>query len=665
MALRTVGQAQRKAMVKNLRTGTKLIILCSTFLIAIGVTVYGLVAEKRIAINFARKELVGNQYLTTLREVYTAILTTWTNGSQGGQTIGSADEVLKTLSTAGANADGILQTRESRQALAAALSDLWAGKAQGVDADALVLDALAKGRSLASRIGDDSNLALDPELDSYYLQDIVVTRMPAFLGQFGEMRTLLHRTAAPGADANERKAEFLVLDGRLRSTIEGIKDDLAAAYRANPDGSVARSIDVAFATMISGTEAYLEQLSASTRGREVTDGDRTSLDVLLTATAQNAVKAWAAAQDELDQLLRGRIDRLHGKMILSLGVTGALVALSILIAMMTHRHIVRPLERLEHTASAVRETKNYNLRIDYSSQDEIGRLAVAFNEMLSELAAAREREMSKRAELARVARLTTIGELAASIAHEISQPLTAMVTYGNLCQRWLAETPPNLDKTRTALQRIASDGQRASGVIATIRAMFKKETQEWTPVDVDDLLREALALVNGELRNQKIEVQTKLASGLPPVLGDRVQLQQVILNLLTNAVDAMRPVTDHPRLLRVESRAHDPVAILITVEDSGTGINPEDIDRIFDPFFTTKSNGMGLGLSICRKFIAAHGGRLWASPAAPHGSVFHLVLPIHSLGAGSADGPSAAASFEKQSSKSNAGPRQDQADLSV
>ena len=644
-------------MFKNLRTGTKLIILCSTFLVAIGVTVYSLIAEKQIAISFARKELVGNQYLATLRNVYAAILTTGTNGSSGGQTIGSAGDMLKTLSTAGADADGILQTGEPRQALAAALRTLWAGEVRGADADALVLDALAKGRSLASRIGDDSNLALDPELDSYYLQDIVVAKMPTFLGQLAEMRALVRRTDAAGADATGSKAEFLVLDGRLRSTIEGVKDNLAAAYRGNSDGSVAPSIDALFATMISGTEAYLEQLGTS--------GDRTSLDVHLAATAADGVKAWAAAQDELDRLLRRRIDGLRGKMILSLGVTGALAALSILIAIMTHRHIVRPLERLERAASTVRETRNYNLRIEYRSQDEIGRLAVAFDEMLSELAAAREREISKQAELARAARLTTIGEMAASIAHEISQPLTAMVTYGNLGQRWLARTPPDLDKTREALQRIARDGQRAAQVIATLRAMFRKETQERTPVNVDDLLREVLALLDAELRNEKIEVETRLASGLPPVVGDHVQLQQVILNLLTNAVDAMRPVTDRARLLRVESSTHNPAGILITVEDSGTGIKPEDIDRIFDPFFTTKSNGMGLGLSICRKFIEAHGGRLWASPAMPHGSVFHLALPCDSPGAESADAPSAVASIERQSKSSNAGPWQDQADLAV
>jgi signal transduction histidine kinase len=614
---------------KNLPTSLKLIILCSTFLVAISVTIYSLVAEKQIAIDFARKELVGNRYLTTLREVYGAILTTRMNGQQA---IGSADEIIKALSAAGADADGILQTGEARQALTATLRDLWGGEVKGGNADALVLDALAKGRALASRVGDDSNLALDPDLDSYYLQGIVVTRLPTFLGQLGEMRALLHRAAATGADANERKVRVLVLDGLLRSTIDGMKHDLGAAHRGNSDGTLAQSVDAAFATLISNAETYLGALRASTSGLAAEVGDGTSLDTSLAATVADALKAWAAAQDALDRLLRRRIDGLLGKMAFSLGLTGMLAAFSILIAVMTHWHIVRPLERLEHTASTVRETRNYNLRIDYGSRDEIGRLAIAFNDMLAEIAAAREREMSKQAELARIAQLTTMGEMAASIAHEINQPLAAIVTSGNAGLRWLNRTTPELDETRASLQRIVRDGQRASQVIASVRALFKKDTQARTPVDVDDLLREALALVDGELQNQKIVLRTRFAGALPPVLAERIQLQQVILNLLSNAIDAMRPVTNRVRLLRVESAVHDSDGILITVEDSGTGIDPEDIDRIFDPFFTTKSNGMGLGLSICRSFIEAHGGRLWASAATPHGSIFHVALPRHSPG---------------------------------
>jgi signal transduction histidine kinase len=609
---------------KNLRTSTKLIILCSTFIVAIGVTAYGLVVEKRIAIDFARKERVGNRYLATLRETYAAILTIGTRSA-------SADETVAALSAAGADADGVLQTAELRRALTEALRDLSAKKAEGGNTDALVLDALGKGRDLAARIGDDSNLALDPDLDSYYLQDVVVAKFPAFLGHLGEMHTLFHGTAPAGAGAHEPRVRFLVLDGLVRSIVDAMTRNLAAAYRGNADGSLRQSIDAEFATVISQTESYLGKLNASTSGSEARNVDA-ALDDLHAATVKNAIKAWAAGQAELDRLLQQRLDGLVGKMSLSLGLIGALAALSILIAIMTHRHIVRPLERLEHTASTVRETKNYSLRIEHGSRDEIGRLAVAFNDMLSELDAAREREMSKQAELARVERLTTMGEMAASIAHEINQPLAAIVASSNAGLRWLSRTTPDLDEARLVLQRIANDGHRASQVIGSVRAMCKKDLPEKAPIDVNDLVREVLALVHGDMKNRRIAVQVALSDRLPLVPADHVQLQQVLMNLVTNAADAMRGVTGRPRLLRVSSEAHEPDAVLIRVEDSGIGIAPESRERIFDAFFTTKANGMGLGLSICRSIVEAHGGRLSASPGTSHGSVFQVVLPAHAPG---------------------------------
>jgi C4-dicarboxylate-specific signal transduction histidine kinase len=255
--------------------------------------------------------------------------------------------------------------------------------------------------------------------------------------------------------------------------------------------------------------------------------------------------------------------------------------------------------------------------------------------MLSELAAARERELAKQAELARVTRLTTMGEMAASLAHEINQPLTAIVTGSNAGLRWLARTTPDLDEVRAVLERIARDGHRASQVIASVRAMFKKGVQNRTAIDINDLIREVLALVNGDLQSRIISVHTELARQLPPVLADHVQLQQVVLNLITNAADAMQSVRDRARLLQVKSATHEPDGILIVVADAGTGIDWENSERIFDPFFTTKSNGMGLGLSICRSIVEAHGGRLWASPGTPHGSVFHVALPSGNPGGAS------------------------------
>ena len=342
---------------------------------------------------------------------------------------------------------------------------------------------------------------------------------------------------------------------------------------------------------------------------------------------ESAVGAWATAQLELDRLLQKRIDGLLERMRSSLALTAALVALSILVAVMTHWHVVRPLRRLENVASSVRDTKDYSLRIDYSSKDEIGSLASAFNTMLAELAAAHERERSEQSELARVARLTTMGAMTASIAHEINQPLAAIVANSNAAQRFLSITPPDLDEVRAALKDIATDGQRASHVIGSVRAIFKKESRGKGLLAINDVIEDILTLVRGEIRKHGILLRKDLLRNLPHVDADRTQLQQVIMNLIMNAVEAMAPLMDRERLLVVRSDVFDAGNVVITIEDFGPGFNPGDKDRIFDAFYTTKSEGMGMGLFICRSIVEAHGGRLWASPGAHCGSVFHVVLP--------------------------------------
>jgi PAS domain S-box-containing protein len=231
-----------------------------------------------------------------------------------------------------------------------------------------------------------------------------------------------------------------------------------------------------------------------------------------------------------------------------------------------------------------------------------------------------------RSELARVARMSAMGEITASIAHEIGQPLTAIVANGNAAMRLLAKKSPDLDEARMALNRIIADGHRAAQVIASIRTMFKRGDPKRVRLDVNGLIQEILALMRGELQSKRIALRIAFAEKLPQLLGERAQLQQVILNLIINAIEAMVSVTDRARTLRVTTEAHYP-AVLITVEDSGTGIDPANIGRIFDTFFTTKEQGMGMGLSISRSIIEAHGGRLSAAPGEPYGSIFQIVLP--------------------------------------
>ena len=202
-----------------------------------------------------------------------------------------------------------------------------------------------------------------------------------------------------------------------------------------------------------------------------------------------------------------------------------------------------------------------------------------------------------------------------------------MVTNANAGLRWLAKETPDLDETRKAMTNVVSDGHRASGIIGSVQAMFKQDSQVKTTVDLNNVIQDVLGLVRGELQTQGIFVQSRLTRPLPLILGNKGQLQQVVLNLVRNAADAMDSVSRRARVLTIKTAIHGSDGVLLSVEDSGTGIAAKDIDRIFKSFFTTKSQGMGMGLSICRSIIEAHNGRLWASPGVDHGSVFNIVLP--------------------------------------
>jgi PAS domain S-box-containing protein len=246
---------------------------------------------------------------------------------------------------------------------------------------------------------------------------------------------------------------------------------------------------------------------------------------------------------------------------------------------------------------------------------------------VTELKDAENKLRDARRELAAVARRTTLAAISAAIAHEIKQPLGAIVANANAGLRWLGKEPPNLDKVRSTFRDIASDGHRASEVIQSVRAMFSHGDQPGIALDVNEIVRDTIALMRGELGAARISAQLELASQLPTIPAHRVQLQQVLLNIVSNAVDAMRAISDRSRVLRIKSRPVESDGVEVTVEDSGTGIDPESVDRIFDAFFTTKPNGMGMGLAICRSIVEAHGGALSVSANGPNGSTFRIVLP--------------------------------------
>jgi C4-dicarboxylate-specific signal transduction histidine kinase len=229
-------------------------------------------------------------------------------------------------------------------------------------------------------------------------------------------------------------------------------------------------------------------------------------------------------------------------------------------------------------------------------------------------------------ELARSAHVSRMGAVTASIAHEMNQPLTAVVGMASAGLRWLERKPPTIDRARECFEQIVRAGQRAADVLESVRAMFKSKKLPSVPVDLNRLIEEVLALVQGAVQRYDIVVRTELEKAPVPVTGNRVQLQQVLFNLITNAVEAMESVAD--RTLLVKSELEKSGEVQVTIEDSGTGIEQQYIDKIFGSFFTTKVDGMGIGLSICRSIIESHGGRLWASPGRSRGAVFQFTLPI-------------------------------------
>jgi PAS domain S-box-containing protein len=267
--------------------------------------------------------------------------------------------------------------------------------------------------------------------------------------------------------------------------------------------------------------------------------------------------------------------------------------------------------------------------------DERGDAVVVFAVDLTELkrAEAAARESDRRyhqiqIELARAQRVVTLGQLSASITHEISQPLSGIEINTSTCLLMLAANPPNVKGAQETARRAIRDANRAGEIVSRLRALFARRTTSTEVMNLNEAVQEVISLLRGELQKDRINLQSELAENLPIVRGDRIQLQQVLLNLIQNAADAMRGVDDRARQLVVTTSKMEPGGVLVAVRDTGPGIQPANLNRVFDAFYTTKTDGLGMGLAVCRTIIGAHGGRLWATSAAPHGAIFQFTLPI-------------------------------------
>lgn len=298
-----------------------------------------------------------------------------------------------------------------------------------------------------------------------------------------------------------------------------------------------------------------------------------------------------------------------------------------------------PMQMAAATAQPVRNSELTVVFDDGSSRDLLGNAAPLLDEKgtvkgaigvfvdITERKQAQQALRETQAELAHATRLLLMGELLAVIAHEVNQPLTGVVTNGNFALREMAKEKPKLEQVQEAVAWMVEDGKRASAVISRVRALLKKDVPGRGEIDINDTIQEVVVLVRDETSRNRVQVRLSLAAELPRVVGDRVQLQQVLINLIMNGIEAMQTVNARPRQLNITSEAHAD-GVLIRVQDSGVGLDPERANRVFEPYFTTKRHGIGLGLAISRSIIESHGGRLWTEPAAD-GATFQFTLPVY------------------------------------
>jgi C4-dicarboxylate-specific signal transduction histidine kinase len=277
--------------------------------------------------------------------------------------------------------------------------------------------------------------------------------------------------------------------------------------------------------------------------------------------------------------------------------------------------------------AALRDARD---QLEVKVQQRTAELRQANEQLQAEMAERKRAEEAFhaiQANLAHLSRVMTMSELTTSIAHEVNQPLAAVVTNGDACRRWLSLSPPNVERARHSAAQIIQEATRASAVIKRVRDLSRKAIAQPENLDINQVIDEVLGLLASELAQNRVQISTDFGSVLPTIIGDRVQLQQVVLNLIVNAIEALKPVQDRARRIRVSSRVNAPRAVEVSVRDNGVGMKASELEHLFEAFFTTKPRGLGMGLSISRTIIESHGGRLWAEANPEFGAAFHFELP--------------------------------------
>ena len=355
----------------------------------------------------------------------------------------------------------------------------------------------------------------------------------------------------------------------------------------------------------------------------------TPLESLTSALVENVDREVGEEQAQTVLNIR-RVQRLVFLVVPLTALLTLLIAATLGLAIT--RSITQPLARLVEGSEALARGE-FQHQVAVSGNDELAHLGQVFNDtarrlrdLYTEQRRAEEALRQAQSDLAHVSRVTTMGELTASLAHEVNQPIAAAVTNANTCLRWLAADTPNLEEARAAANRIVKDGRRAGEIISRIRLLFKKGAAERELVDMNEVIREMIVLLSSEAMRYNVSVRTQLAADLPQVMGDRVQLQQVVMNLMINGIDAMKDV-GATRELIINSQRGENERLLVSVSDTGVGLPPQYADQIFNAFFTTKPHGTGMGLRISRSIIESHGGRLWAADNSSHGASFYFALP--------------------------------------